>query len=155
MIFTAFSSSTITSMPAERTRKPRTRKPYARKPGPKPKQKGAVPVQALAVSKAAPKHRRKNLPLEDWITVFDFADAHPSMSQEDVADHFRGLHEGTLKFSQSALSRRLRQRNELLVRANSTPTALASKRPRIVTRPDVERALVMWTRHRRRRPTQE
>jgi hypothetical protein len=29
---------------------------------------------------------------------------------------------------------------------HSNPSALSSKRPRIVTRPDVERALVIWLR---------
>ena len=32
-------------------------------------------------------------------------------------------------------------------RIHDNPSALSSKRPRIVTRPDVERALVLWVQH--------
>lgn len=61
--------------------------------------------------------------------------------------HFKTRKEGSLTFSQSALSRNLRRRREFEDRAKTTPNALSSKRVRVVTRPDVERALFLWVRH--------
>ncbi|KAG2080299.1 hypothetical protein BD769DRAFT_1556561 [Suillus cothurnatus] len=54
---------------------------------------------------------------------------------------------GALAFSQSALSRALKRRPELEARINSNPNALSSKRPSVVTRPDVEQALFTWVKH--------
>ena len=63
-----------------------------------------------------------------------------------MVHHFSSLAEGSLQFTQSTLSRKIKQRKELEERVNSNPSALSSKRPRIVTRPDVERALIIWLR---------
>jgi len=87
-----------------------------------------------------------NLTLQDWLIVFAFIDAHPTLSQEQVVDHFSSLENGALKFTQSTLSHKIKQQLELEERVDSNPSALSSKRPRIVTRPDVERALVIWLR---------
>lgn len=134
----------FTSMPVEWVRKPRDKPaPYARKPGPKGKHAKDRPETS---AKSAAMKQRNNLTLQDWLIVFAFIDAHPTLSQERVVDHFSSLENGALKFTQSTLSRKIKQRPELEERVDSNPSALSSKRPRIVTRPDVERALVIWLR---------
>ena len=131
-------------MPVKPVRQPRDKPaPYARKPGPKGKHTKDKPE--TSAKSVATKHR-DNLTLQDWLTVFAFIDAHPTLSQERVVDHFSSLAKGSLKFTQSTLSRKIKQRPELEERVNSNPSALSSKRPRIVTRPDVERALDIWLR---------
>ena len=91
--------------------------------------------------------KRLNLTLHDWLTVFAFIDSHPDMSQENVVTYFKTRAEGALYFDQSTLSRKLKNRFELELRVNDNPNALSSKRPRIVTRPDVEKALFLWVKH--------
>ncbi len=131
-------------MPHVPTRKPRPNvapyKPRVRKEKPK---KDAPKSSAIPVEKK----RRSNLTLHDWLTVFHFVDQHPDMSQQAVSNHFATRVEGMLKFSQEQLSRRLKTRPELEARVSETPNALSSKRPHVVTRPDVERALYLWVLH--------
>jgi len=79
--------------------------------------------------------------------VYSYVDSHPNASQADIVWHFSTLATGALVFDQSTLSRKLRDRPKMEARVNSNPTALSSKRPRIVTRPDVERALYLWFLH--------
>lgn len=131
-------------MPPERIRKPRDAPaPYARKPGPKGKRaRDGCPTSA----KNTTKKTRDNLTLQDWLMVFAFINTHSSLSQDDIVKHFASRPEGSLKFTQSTLSRKIKQRASLEGRVNSNPTALFSKHPRVVTRPDVERALVIWLR---------
>jgi hypothetical protein len=74
-------------------------------------------------------------------------DTHPTASQADVVRHFTTLKSERLIFDQSTLSRKLRERPKLEARVHDNPTALSSKRPRIVTCPKVERALVLWIQH--------
>jgi hypothetical protein len=69
------------------------------------------------------------------------------MSQTAVVAHFKTKKDGSLTFTQGALSRAIAQRAELEARKDANPTALSSKRARVVTRPDVERALILWVRH--------
>ena len=131
-------------MPVERVRKPRDKPaPYARKPGPKGKH---IQGGSGTSAKSPATKQRDNLTLQDWMSIFAFIDANPTLSQERVVNHFSSLEKGSLTFTQSTLSRKIKQRSELKERVNSNPSALSSKRPRIVTRPDVERALVIWLR---------
>jgi hypothetical protein len=88
-----------------------------------------------------------NLTLHDWKTVFAFVDKHPHLSQSDIVQHFATLTHGRLIFTQSTLSRKLANRSELEKRELAYPSALSSKRIRIVTRPDVEKALILWVYH--------
>ncbi|KAG2743486.1 hypothetical protein P692DRAFT_201723452 [Suillus brevipes Sb2] len=76
---------------------------------------------------------RQNLTLSDCITVYSFVDSHPTS--------------GALNFTQSTLSRKLREHPKMEAQINDNPNALSLKRPRIVTRPDVECALILWVRH--------
>ncbi|KAJ7263550.1 hypothetical protein C8J57DRAFT_981617, partial [Mycena rebaudengoi] len=85
-----------------------------------------------------------NLTLYDWMNVFAFVDEHPRMSQQSITEHFRSLQTGALVFSQETLSRKLKMRTVLEERFNQNPTALSSKRERVVTRLDVDRGLVLW-----------
>lgn len=129
-------------MPKELIRKPREKpkKPYARKP------KAKAPQDAPTASASKAKGRQ-NLALCDWLTVFTYMDSHPDLTQGQIVRHFSNLKDGALTFTQSTLSRKIEKRLELEERAKATPNALSSKRPRIVTRPDIERALVLWFRH--------
>jgi hypothetical protein len=76
--------------------------------------------------------------------VFAYIDAHPDLPQERVVRHFKTQPQGALEFTQATLSRKIKNRENLERRIQSYPNALSSKRPRIVTRPDVEEALVEW-----------
>ena len=99
-------------------------------------------------SAQAPKtSSRLNLTLSDWMTVYAYVDSHPDLTQTDIVWHFSSLPTGALIFDQSTLSRKLRNRPQMEARVNSNPIALSSKRPRMVTRPDVERALYLWVQH--------
>ena len=125
---------------------------FRRKPRPKPSRHVSKPRQK--VSKDAPAtsakdqntSTRENLTLHDWMTVFAYIDDHPHISQIDVVQHFATLQTGALKFTQATLSRKIKVREDLERRVHDNPSALSSKRPRIVTRPDVEKALVVWIR---------
>jgi hypothetical protein len=132
------------AMAPDRVRKPRNKPaPYASKPGPKGKR---VKEQPATSAKQQVDAKRDNLTLQDWLTVFAFIDDHPSLGQSAVVAHFKGRAEGALVFTQSTLSRKLKTRPELEARVGSNPNALSSKRPRVVTCPEVERALVLWMR---------
>ncbi|KAF8482661.1 hypothetical protein DFH94DRAFT_612029, partial [Russula ochroleuca] len=131
-------------MPKELIRKPRDKPApysYAQKPGPKPKGVTDAPKTS---AKMATTGTRDNLTLRDWMTIFAFIDSHPDMAQAAVVNHFKSKATGALVFTQSTLSRKLKQREKLEERVQSNPNALSSKRPRVVTRPDIERALVLW-----------
>ncbi|KAJ7196870.1 hypothetical protein GGX14DRAFT_310528, partial [Mycena pura] len=96
---------------------------------------------------AKPKEkRRENLTLFDWLTVIEYVEEHSesNVSQKDVVEYFANRAEGVLHFTQGALSKKLKIKDELRARANANPSALSAKRPRIVTRPDVEQALWVW-----------
>jgi len=126
------------------TRKPREKPaPYTKRKPKQVKEKDAPKTSA----KPAVQTKRANLTLSDWLTVLKYADEHPLISQGDIVEHFKTKIDGALHFSQSALSCAIGRRTELEERSQSNPTALSSKRARIVTRPDVERALVLWVSH--------
>ena len=129
-------------MRTEHTRKSRDKpKPYTSKPGPK------APRKAPATSAISIKSRqRKNLTINDWLTVFAFIDTHPSISQASVCNHFNSLTDGALEFNQATLSRKLKKREDLEAYATSFPNAVSTKRERIVTCPDVDRALYLWVK---------
>ncbi len=50
-------------------------------------------------------------------------------------------------FTRPRLSRELQHHSEMEVRVDSNPNELSSKRPHIVTRPDVDHALQLWVPH--------
>ena len=130
-------------MPPEPTRKPREKpQPYQQKP--------KVPIVKNAPktsAKIVKEKKHENLTLHDWMTIFAFIDEHPEMTQGSIVKHFASKSNNALLFNQCTLSRKLKSREELEKRVTSHPNALSSKRPRVVTRPDVERALVLWVKH--------
>ena len=131
-------------MPPASTRKPRKKpKPYQRNLSKAPIAKDAPKTSAKIIKEKG----RENLTLHDWMSVFAFIDQHPGMAQGDIAKHFASKSDGALIFNQCTLSRKIKSRAELEQRVTSHPDALSSKRPRIVTRPDVERAIVLWMKH--------
>jgi hypothetical protein len=93
------------------------------------------------------KHHRENLTLHNWLTVFAWMDSHPQATQADVVKHFATLSSGALLFMQCMLSQKIKTQSELEAQVSSNPSALSTKRPRVVTRPDVEQALILWARH--------
>ena len=119
--------------------------PYLREKKPSTPKKD-LPKTSASVKSTIAQHR-ENLTLADWLTVFKFIDDHPGIKQMQVVRHFKSRKEGALIFTQSTLSRKLEQHTELKSHCDSNPMALSSKRPRIVTRPDVERALYLWVLH--------
>jgi len=133
-------------MPHTLTRKPRE-KPALYKPRKHQEQpkKDAPKSSAQCIEKKA----RENLTLHDWLTVLQFVDEHPSMSQQAIVKHFKTRAEGALIFTQATLSRKLKpqMRVELEARISETPNAMSSKQPHVVTRPDVEKALFLWVKH--------
>ena len=108
------------------------------------------PLKETPKSSAIPieKTARKNLTLFDWMMVYAYINTLPQpINQGEVIRHFATRQEGALLFSQSTLSRKLQQRSDMEARVHSNPNALSSKRPRIVTRPDVDHALKLWVQH--------
>ena len=135
--------------PIKKVRKPRDgHKPYNRAQKPKgPSKATQPPPKTSAVT--LQKHSRQNLTLNDWLTVVAYHDSHQPISQEKVIKYFANKADGALIFSQPSLSRHLSKsgREEDKSRLDSNPTALSAKRIRIVTRPDIEEALIKWVRH--------
>ena len=116
--------------------------PYDRSAPRKPEAKDAPKTSARKIT-----NKKENLTLHDWITVFNYIDEHQNASQDAIVKHFKTRVEGALIFDQSTLSRNLKRRKEMEARVHENPNALSSKRPRIVTRPDVEKALFLWFKH--------
>jgi len=81
------------------------------------------------------------------MTVFAFIDQHPGMTQGNIMKHFASKSDGALIFNQGTLSRKIKSWEELKKHVTSHPNALSLKRPHVITRPDVERALILWVRH--------
>jgi hypothetical protein len=78
-----------------------------------------------------------------------YYDKNQPLSQPEVVKYFANRLERALLLSQSALTRHLAKkgREEDQQRLLSNPTALSGKRAQVVTRPDVEKALVLWVKH--------
>ena len=144
-----FPSHRLLHMPVDHNTSEQKWKPHTEHAPYKPCQPKVV------VDKKAPKtsvrpiqsHKRNNLTLHDWMTVFAYIDAHPGMSQDAIVEHFKTRAEGTLTFDQSMLSQKIKGRKELEAQASDHPNALSSKRVRVVTHPDVERVLFLWVKH--------
>src|SRR5882762_4516162 len=136
-------------MPAHRTRKPRKQKwPQSASAAcaqSKPAD-SSVPQTSAVVQ---PKHKNQNLTLHDWVTVVGYHDSHQPISQKEVVKYFASRQDGALHFNQATLSHHLSKEGHACDQAllNSNPTALSQKRVRVVTRPDVEEALVLWVKH--------
>jgi hypothetical protein len=130
-------------MPPEPTWKPCEKpKPYQQKP------KVPVPKDAPKMSaRTAKEKKHENLTLHDCMMVFAFIEQHPGMTQVDIRKHFASKSDGTLIFNQCTLSRKIKSWEELKKHVTSHPNALSLKCPCVVTRPDVERALILWVRH--------
>ncbi|RDX41774.1 hypothetical protein OH76DRAFT_1363948 [Lentinus brumalis] len=121
-------------------------KPYNRtKPTRVPTQ-NAPKTSATLVAKS---QARNNLTLHDWLTIVAYCDSHPNLKQKDIVEYFRTRAEGALTFNQASLSRHLSKKGRTAdqARLHATPAALDGKCVRAVTRPDVEKALFLWTRH--------
>ncbi|KAN0134130.1 hypothetical protein V8E53_008067 [Lactarius tabidus] len=118
--------------------------PYSHKQGPSAQTADTPKTSARAI---ATTHHQQNLTLSDWLIVSQFIDEHPNIFQSQVVEHFKTHREGALFFTQSTLSRKLEQCAKLEACKEANPNALSSKRPRVVTHPDIEQALVLWIAH--------
>lgn len=128
-------------MAAQKTRKVRTdvKKQTKFKPR-KPHRSSDLPRTT-----AKPLHQPKeDLTLSDWLEIIEYVEANPSCKQKEIVDYFATRASGVLRFTQSALSKKLKIRAELRERAKSNPNALSEKRRHVVTRPDVDEALNIW-----------
>src|SRR5258706_15647448 len=87
------------------------------------------------------------------MTMYAYVDTLPQpVNQIEVVKYFSTRLEGALLFSQPTLSRKLQNRSEMEERVASNPNALSSKRPRVITRPDVDHALRLWAQKREQWP---
>ncbi|KAF9220335.1 DDE-domain-containing protein [Gyrodon lividus] len=112
---------------------------------PAKKQKTAHKVSATSAQPpVAQSTTRSNFTLSDWMTIFSYVNSHPTLPQNCIVEHFQTLKSGALIFTQSTLCCKLRDWEALEVRVHDNPNALSLKCPHIVTRPDVERAPVLW-----------
>ena len=130
-------------MPPKPTWKPCEKpQPYKRKPK-VPIIKG-TPKNSTKIIK---EKKHENLTLHNWMTVFTFIDQHPEMTQGSIVKHFASKSDGELIFNQCTLSQKLKSWEELKKHITSHSNALSSKWPCVVTRPNVEKALVLWVKH--------
>ncbi|KAJ3996943.1 hypothetical protein F5050DRAFT_1554194, partial [Lentinula boryana] len=129
-------------MPKE-TRTPRP------KPSPYTNRKSRTPKQHKPQTAAVPLDppRKQHLTLNDKLQILVFIEQNPTLTQRRVVDYFATRPTGVLCLTQSQVSRIIRDQEKLKERANQNPTALSSKKARVVTRPDVDRALYLWVKH--------
>jgi hypothetical protein len=120
--------------------------PYNRKPK-QPKMKAAD--QPKTSTKPPVKMTRKLLTLSDWLEVVNYFHTHQPMTQQELVKYFATWPEGALVFTQSGLSRHLNAQGQAADQGQlaSTPTTLSMKKSRVVTRPNVDRALFLWYKH--------
>ncbi|KAJ3979904.1 hypothetical protein F5890DRAFT_1420612, partial [Lentinula detonsa] len=120
-------------------------KPYTKRPrGP------SVQNHPKTTAKKSSDQQKQHLTLYDKLQIIDYCDKHPNLSQESVVEYFANRSDalgGKLVFSQSTMSRMMKDRTKLGARAAANPTALSLKKARVVTEPEVERALYLWVRH--------
>lgn len=119
-----------------KARKPRTNPgPGSYKRKPKPTEPEVAASDTLETG--------KNLTTGQWLDVIDFVKSHPDMTQEAVCVHFRSK---GWKLKQGTLSKNLKREDQLRQQALATSNGPNTKRARIVTCPEVERALLLWFR---------
>ncbi|KAJ3779959.1 hypothetical protein GGU10DRAFT_248935, partial [Lentinula aff. detonsa] len=116
--------------------------PYENRAPRRPKQD--LPKTSVVTPQSS---KRQNLTLYDKVQILDFIDKNLGIAQHRICEHFANRPQGALIFTQATVSCITRDRNQLLDRAESNSNALSSKRPCVVTRPDVERALYLWVQH--------
>jgi hypothetical protein len=82
------------------------------------------------------------------VQVFDYMEEH-SLSQKQAAAYFATRSDkegGKLSFTQSALSKKLKRKEEICALVAADPNALSMKRARVFTCPEVDAALSLWAR---------
>ncbi|KIM58129.1 hypothetical protein SCLCIDRAFT_1191717 [Scleroderma citrinum Foug A] len=109
--------------------------PPTNPPPVKQQKKGDMPCTSAQLPKAS---SHQNLTLSDWLIVYSYVDLHLNTPQADIVQHFGSLATRALVFTQSTLSCKLHDRPKMEAYVNDNPTALSSKRPHIVVRPNVE-----------------
>ncbi|KAJ7787417.1 hypothetical protein B0H14DRAFT_2399445, partial [Mycena olivaceomarginata] len=91
--------------------------------------------------------RRQDLTYSDWVQVFDYWDEHPKMSQTAIVEYFSSWPDaevGKLLFKQPALSKKTKQKDKIRALVATEPNILSMKRARVVTSPEVDKALGLW-----------
>jgi hypothetical protein len=120
---------------------PKLDKPRA-KPGPKAKN---APRTAARFEKD---ERHEDLTFSDWVQVFEYMEEH-GKSQKEVSAYFAtrlDAEGGKLLFTQSALSKKLKKKEEIRALVAEDPNALSMKRAHVVTCPEVDAVLSIWVR---------
>ncbi|THV02306.1 DDE-domain-containing protein [Dendrothele bispora CBS 962.96] len=140
-------------IPAERTdlvRKPRPKSgPYKKldREARTQKKRDSKDASKTSAVKLDEKEKRQNLTLADWLGVVEYFDNHQPMTQAECVEYFAKRREGALFFNQTTLGRHLnktgRKKDQDLLK-NGTPNMLLSKRVRVVSSPEVEKALWYW-----------
>ncbi|KAJ7614174.1 hypothetical protein FB45DRAFT_697418, partial [Roridomyces roridus] len=124
-------------------------KPSA-KPGPK-----LTKNAPRTTARFASDDKRQDLTYHDWIQVFDYMDDHKSLSPKQVVAYFNLRPDkagGKLQFGQSALSKKLKQKDHIRATvATGEPNVLSMKRARVVTSPEVDKALGLWVQDMERK----
>jgi hypothetical protein len=130
--------------------KPREqKKPYPAKPGPKPKHlaSGSAPTLPSFTSAGTKAADRKRMTVGDWLMVFAWWDTHPHATQMEVVEEFASRRVGALHFKQNTLSDAKKRRESMETLAEENSVNLSRSRARVVVCPEVDRALVLWTKH--------
>ncbi|CAK5275207.1 unnamed protein product [Mycena citricolor] len=116
-----------------------TRKDKA-KPGPKK-------VKARTSARFSKDETQRDLTWSDWLQVFNFMEQEPDMTQKRVVEHFENRPDkdgGKLLFTQSALSKKIKKKDEIRETVANSSGAGSQKRARVVTCPEVDEALSLW-----------
>ncbi|KAJ7795550.1 hypothetical protein B0H14DRAFT_3495823 [Mycena olivaceomarginata] len=134
----------------ERDKNPPKPKQPAAKPGPKPAKN--LPHTSACYEKD---EWREDLTYSDWVDVFDYWDEHPKMSQMAVVKYFSSQPDaegGKLLFQQPALSKKAKHKDKIrALVATAEPNILSMKRARVVTSPEVDKALGLWVQDMERK----
>ncbi|KAG2067900.1 hypothetical protein BDR04DRAFT_1158532 [Suillus decipiens] len=100
-------------------RKPRDRPAAYNRPA--KQQKIITKDTPLSLNSSSSSSSRQNLTLSDWMTVYSFIDSHPHATQAKIVNHFKSLKSGALVFTQSTLSRKLRERPKMEAHIDDKP----------------------------------
>ena len=115
-------------MPKEEWKRKRQKQPIQRPTDGHKRSSGPLKEAPKTSAQPIEKHKRENLTLADWMTVYTYVDTLPQpINQGQVVRYFATRPEGALLFSQPTLSRKLKERPEMEARVHSIPNALSSK----------------------------
>jgi hypothetical protein len=122
----------------------REKKPYSNKPGPKPKDPNA-PAASNHKSAALIAETKAKLTMGDWMSVFQWKDAH-NATQAQTVNEFKSQTKGRLIFSQATLSDAQKRRPQMEALIEQNPLNASRLCAQVVVCPEVEKALFYWSK---------